>query len=140
MNITYGDKITFEDFNALRGIVGWTLLSERQFGCTQRNAVFICVAYDGDNAVGMTRAVGDGGYNLLVTDVVVHPDYQRRGIGTELFSRLMAFVKETTSEGETTMLNLMSAKGKEPFYEKFGFISRPTDDKGAGMSMYYKNE
>lgn len=138
MNITYGDKITFEDFNALRTAVGWTALSERQFNLTLHNAVFLCVAYDGGSTIGMTRAVGDGGYNLLVTDVVVHPDYHHMGIGSEMVSRLLAFVKRTTLEGETTMLNLMSAKGKEPFYEKFGFIARPTDTHGAGMFMYCK--
>ncbi len=31
---------------------------------------------------------------------------------------------------------LGASKGKESFYEKFGFISRPNEDLGAGMILY----
>lgn len=31
---------------------------------------------------------------------------------------------------------LGASKGKEGFYEKFGFISRPNDKLGAGMILY----
>jgi hypothetical protein len=34
------------------------------------------------------------------------------------------------------MINLMAARGKEGFYKKFGFIERPNDEKGAGMSQW----
>ena len=30
-------------------------------------------------------------------------------------------------------MELMSAGGKEPFYEKLGFKRRPTETRGAGM-------
>jgi len=30
----------------------------------------------------------------------------------------------------------MAATGKEGFYEKFGFASRPRDNRGAGMDMW----
>ena len=33
---------------------------------------------------------------------------------------------------------LGAAKGKEPFYEKFGFEIRPNGDVGAGMILYNK--
>ena len=36
------------------------------------------------------------------------------------------------------MLCLMSAKGREGFYHKFDFISRPTDTLGPGMIRYIK--
>ena len=31
---------------------------------------------------------------------------------------------------------LGASKGKEGFYERFGFISRPNEDLGAGMILY----
>ena len=33
-------------------------------------------------------------------------------------------------------LNLNSAKGKEPFYAKLGFVERPNEDAGAGMNQW----
>ena len=34
---------------------------------------------------------------------------------------------------------LGASKGKEGFYEKFGFVSRPNDDLGPGMVLYKKD-
>jgi hypothetical protein len=31
----------------------------------------------------------------------------------------------------------MAAKGKEPFYEKFGFLLRPNEKTGAGMDQWF---
>ncbi|WP_370751069.1 hypothetical protein [Eubacterium sp.] len=36
------------------------------------------------------------------------------------------------------MLDLMCARGRENFYKKEGFISRPNDKLGPGMIMYIK--
>ena len=33
-------------------------------------------------------------------------------------------------------VDLMAAIGKEGFYEKFGFASRPRNNRGAGMDMW----
>ena len=33
---------------------------------------------------------------------------------------------------------LGASKGKEGFYEKFGFVTRPNEDLGAGMILYNK--
>jgi hypothetical protein len=34
------------------------------------------------------------------------------------------------------MLDLMCAKGREQFYEKMGFLARPTNQLGPGMILY----
>lgn len=42
--------------------------------------------------------------------------------------------------GYKVKLNLNSAKGKEPFYEKFGFKIRPNEECGAGMDQWLNLE
>ena len=37
-------------------------------------------------------------------------------------------------------IDLMSAIGKETFYEKFGFVKRPRDRRGAGMDLWLDKE
>ncbi len=138
--IIFGHEITFEEFNGLRDSVGWPLLSRRQFDLTIANGRYICAARDGEKAIGMVRAVGDGGYNLLVTDVIVSEAYRKNGIATKMMEMLLGYVKENTLEGETTMVNLMSAKGRETFYQRLGFIERPNEKLGAGMCMYIKTD
>lgn len=139
--IEYSKDITFEEYNELRRLVGWGTISERQFNTSIPNSRFITVGKCNGRTISMARAVGDGGYHLLIVDVIVHPDFQGRGIGKEMLSQLMNFVKNGYVEkGETTMVSLLSAKGKEPFYEKLGFMKRPNDERGAGMSLFYTQE
>ncbi len=136
--IEFTKDITFEEYNELRRLVGWGEISERQFNTSIPNSRFITVGKSEGKTISMARAVGDGGYHLLVVDVIVHPDFQGQGIGKEMISQLMDFVQNGYVEkGETTMVSLLSAKGKEPFYEKIGFIKRPNDERGAGMSLFY---
>jgi hypothetical protein len=37
-------------------------------------------------------------------------------------------------------VSLCSAKGKEEYYKKVGFIVRPNDDVGPGMHQWFVNE
>jgi len=46
---------------------------------------------------------------------------------------LMDYAKVNSISGEYVQIGLMSAKGKERFYQKFGFRSRPNDKEGSGM-------
>ncbi len=139
--ITFGKEISFEEYNELRRMVAWYEVSRRQFDVSIPNSRFITVGRDDGKLISLARAVGDGGYHLLVVDVIVHPDYQRQGIGSQMISQLIDFVHNDYIEpGETTMVSLLSAKDKEPFYEKFGFFRRPNDERGSGMSLFYKQE
>ena len=53
-----------------------------------------------------------------------------------LIEHIIAYVKGITQEGTRMMLCLMCAKGREIFYEKHGFIARPTSELGPGMIQY----
>lgn len=46
-------------------------------------------AYEGENLVGIIRAVGDGYSIVFIQDILVYPAYQRRGIGTALMQALL---------------------------------------------------
>ena len=141
MDIIFGNKIFVEDFNNLRKSVGWGEMELKLASKTIENALFIITAIFKGKIIGLTRVSGDGGYTVLIQDVIVLPDYQNRGIGKELMSKAMAFINKTFIEkGQTIFVNLMSAKGRESFYEKYGFEKRPNDKFGAGMSQWIKKE
>lgn len=133
------DKITYEEYSHLRELVGWHKVSKRQFDIGQSKGLFMVVLREetqDNRCIGLARASGDGGYYLMLTDVIVHPDFQGRGYGRKLLEAFMQYVDENTMQGETTMLLLASAQGKEGFYEKFGFKKRPHDNFGYGMSQW----
>jgi len=90
--------------------------------------------------VGMARVIIDYGYIVYIADVIVRPDYQGMGIGRALMSKVKAYIDENIAPGQGKFISLMAAPGKESFYEKYGFIKRPNDTLGCGMTQWMQNE
>ena len=99
--------------------------------------VTISAVYEG-KIIGMGRLVGDGLYVCYVQDLIVFPAYQGKGIGKAILDRLIHHVKSTGFTDTFVTLGLFSAKGKEGFYTKFGFVERPNENRGAGMELIIK--
>ena len=99
------------------------------------NQLFSIVALKDNEYIGMARLIGDAAIYWCIVDVWVLPEYQGKGIGSEMVKRLIRYVKENSIPGTSISLFLMSAKGKEGFYEKLGFLRRPHGWEGAGMEM-----
>ncbi|MEE3466864.1 MAG: GNAT family N-acetyltransferase [Eubacterium sp.] len=129
-------EISVTDYNDLRGSVDFVTIRENRAETALANALYKVIAYDGEKPVGMTRVVGDGGYVYFICDVIVRPSYQSKGLGRRLIETTLAWLETQVGPGETIMVNLMSAMGKEKFYEKLGFHTRPFGNHGAGMSRW----
>lgn len=137
MAVEYIDEApTLEEYKEMRRAVNFMVLSDRIAGNALNNAFHITTVRDNGRAVGMIRVLSDGSYANFITDVMVIPEYQKRGIGRELMRRTVEYMKSTLQPGETIVLYLMSAIGKEEFYKQFGFRERPNEVWGAGMSQW----
>ena len=136
MNITYINTITPEEFNVLRASVGWDVIEHSLTVKGLENTAFAICAKDGEKTVGMARVITDYGYVVYIADVIVLPEYQGKGISGEIMTRVMTYINENIAQGHGKYIALMTAKGKEEFYEKFGFIKRPTDKLGCGMTIW----
>ena len=84
---------------------------------------------------GRARVLQAKLFVLYIQDVVVEPNYQGMGIGIKIMECLMAYIEKVAMSACNTMVGLMSAKGKERFYEKFGFQKRPNEFQGNGMIL-----
>jgi GNAT superfamily N-acetyltransferase len=124
------------EYNLLRKAVGWGEYTEDVITRSLPNTIYCLCAYEADRIIGMARIIGDGGMVYYIQDVIVLPEYQRQGIGTQMMDKIMAYIHEHASNN--TIIGLMSAVGKEQFYEKYGFDVRPTDKFGAGMTMFWR--
>ena len=140
MEITYTNQMTAEEYNELRGSVNWRLLTPAQAKRGLAHTAFVVAARDGGKIVGMGRMLFDYGYTAYLGDVIIHPEYQGRGIGTEIVTRLKDMVMEAAEQGDNIMFILGAAAGKEGFYEKLGFKVRPNEFSGSGMSMWKEKE
>jgi len=125
-----------EDYNRLRTLVGWHVCDAATVEESLPGSRYFLCAVDGGRTVGMARIVGDGGLIFYIQDVIVHPDYQRQGIGTMLMDRIMTHIRGKAVQN--TVIGLMASKGRESFYERYGFTVRPNDFLGSGMTMLWK--
>jgi ribosomal protein S18 acetylase RimI-like enzyme len=49
----------------------------------------VCFVFDDARLIGVSRAIPDWEYHAVIYDVAVHPDYQRRSIGSRMLSELL---------------------------------------------------
>lgn len=125
-----------EEYNWLRDLVGWRQYRLEVIEKALPNTLYCVCAYWDMALVGMARVIGDGGMVYYIQDVIVIPGHQRQGIGTQMMDAIMAYIRRHASHN--TIIGLMSAVGKEAFYQKYGFTTRPTDRLGAGMTMFWQ--
>lgn len=105
-----------ETIAALRVLVGWDARIkklEKIVGCTYMTAT----CYDKDLLVGFVDVLSDGVDDALVRSLVVHPEYQGRGIGLEL----IRIVVERLKANQIKTINVLFETELTAFYSKAGF-------------------
>jgi GNAT superfamily N-acetyltransferase len=76
--------------------------------------------------VGFARATSDHAFNATLWDVVVHPDYQGKGMGKALMKYI---IKKLRSE-DISNITLFADPQVVDFYRNLGFMSDPEGIKG----------
>lgn len=114
--------------------VGWTNYTQnpKMLEKALTNSLYILAAYDGDNLVGLLRAVGDGASILFIQDILVLPVYQRQGIGREL---LMQTLQEFNKVYQLHLLTDQTEKTTQ-FYQALGFL--PVEDVACRAFTYMR--
>ena len=123
------------EFNTLFRSVGWEAPELEQAGIALDNSVCTFSLYEDSELIGMARLLGDKAMSFYIKDFVILPEKQAMGNGKILMNTIIDTIKNELSNGYKVSLELISSKGKEEFYEKFGFEKRPCDYDGAGMFM-----
>jgi ribosomal protein S18 acetylase RimI-like enzyme len=127
-----------EEYNQLRQSVGWGIYERDVILQALPNSLYcVCAVLSGE-IIGMARIIGDNGIAYYIQDVIVKPDYQQQGIGTQLMDKIMGYIRIYANNN--SVIGLMAAKGKEAFYTPYGFTVRPDERLGSGMTMWWKTE
>ena len=126
MDIKEYKNFHLEEIINLYQSVGWTNYLERTDILEEAFANSLCVlgAYDDDNLVGIIRVVGDGKTIVFVQDIIVLPEYQRKGIGTQLLNT----IAEKYNDVYQIELLTDNTEKTKTFYRSVGFTA--SDDIG----------
>ena len=92
-----------------------------------KGSAFIATACYENKLIGLIRLISDGAYVLHIADMMVHPSFQKKGVGIRLLNSAIDYAKEKgigtgDNFGEFT---LFANLGAEDFYSKSDFISTP---------------
>lgn len=125
-NIVSNLKIKYNELSAEEFIFLWNSVwdgapSLEQTRLAMEHTLFRVSVYDGEEIVAMARMIGDVGLDYYVKDVVVRPEYQRRGIGKMLIKELLTYINDNGVKGTKIFVELCAMPDKIPFYEKLGF-------------------
>ncbi|MBU6185425.1 MAG: GNAT family N-acetyltransferase [Synechococcales bacterium] len=76
--------------------------------------------------IGFSRATSDHAFNATIWDVVIHPDFQGKGLGKTLMQQI---IKKLRSE-DISNITLFADAHVVDFYQRLGFLSDPEGIKG----------
>lgn len=75
----------------------------------------LITAWDGARLVGLVCSLDDGAVTAYINYLIVHPDYQRMGIGKELMRRILNEYRDFMR------VELIADAGAAEFYDKLDF-------------------
>ena len=113
----YSPHLKAEQVAELREKVNWESRVEK-FKKKLGNTYFCVACFADDTLVGYVDVVSDGIDDAYIRDLVVHPEYQRRGIGSKLLDMI---IKRVRSDRIKTLNVVFEPRLKE-FYEKANFV------------------
>lgn len=114
----YNEIVSAKDLSDLRESVGWNRM-EDEYNNPLMTSYYHIAVYEDDKMVGYIDSVSNGVTDAYIQDLMVHPDYQGKGLGTELMNQMIAYLKEN----RIYIISVVFEESLKPFYDRFGFSS-----------------
>lgn len=114
----YNEAVSAKDLSDLRESVGWNRMEDEYSNPLMISFYHIAV-YEDDKMVGYIDSVSNGVTDAYIQDLMVHPDYQGKGLGTELMNQMITYLKEN----RIYIISVVFEESLKPFYDRFGFSS-----------------
>lgn len=97
-----------------------------------RGSLRVVMAHDRGRLVGLARVVGDGATICYLQDVLVHPEFRRRGLGRRLVTAAFAGFEQVRQH----VLVTDEEPGQQAFYESLGFVQLGAGAPGRAFVRY----
>jgi GNAT superfamily N-acetyltransferase len=128
MDITYSAPLAIE-YISLRLKTGMGTKDLIKTEIALKHSLFIVSLWNVDKLIGFGRIVGDQAITYVVSDIMVDPDYQHKGIGKVIMREMDSYLNKNTDEN--AYVCLIANKPADKLYYQFNFDY--VDPESCGM-------
>ena len=114
----YNELVSVSQIADLRESVGWNRMEE-EYANPLLTSYYHIAAYEDNKLIGYVDSVSNGVTDAYIQDLMVHPDYQGRGVGTNLMKKIIEHLKEK----HIYMVSVVFEENLKSFYERLGFCN-----------------
>ncbi len=134
LTVELSNDLSVSEYLNLIDSVNWKKLTEEQVEKAIKNSMYVVKAIINGKTVGMGRLVGDFGCHGMLTDIVIDPRFQNKGIGSKIVLNIKEYITNYIKDGERFIIELCPTVGNRDFYIKCGFKYNP--EKMDGMYLW----
>ena len=121
-------KPTADEYESVVASVGFRNHDHAAVEVALANTFLSVCAIDAGEVVGLGRIVGDGAISFLLTNVMVRPSHQRRGIGSCIVAALCQSMESLPYRN--VVVEAVPLPGSQSLYERQGFRASTTAPPG----------
>jgi ribosomal protein S18 acetylase RimI-like enzyme len=123
-------EIDLYELEELCDAVGWSRRPLRKVKKAMQHSFLVASMWEQRGAsrrlIGFSRATSDHAFNATIWDVVIHPEFQGKGMG----KALMKFMIKRLRSEDISNITLFADPHVVEFYRNLGFTSDPEGIKG----------
>ena len=114
----FNEKVSAKALADLRSSVGWSRMESEYKSPLLTSYYHIAVCED-EKLIGYIDSVSNGVTDAYIQDLMVSPEHQGKGIGTDLMNKMIEYLKEK----RIYMISVIYDESLKPFYQHFGFYN-----------------
>ena len=118
MVFKFNEKVPVKALADLRESVGWNRM-ENEYKSPLMTSYYHIAVYENEKLIGYIDCVSNGVTDAYIQDLMVCPNHQGKGIGTDLMNKMIKYLKEK----RIYMISVVYEERLKPFYERFGFYT-----------------
>lgn len=129
------DNLTKEAVLELYENVGWLKYTENPDNLLKAiiNSTYVVTIREGDKIIGLARCISDNISINYLQDILVHTDFQKKGVGRELLENCLKRFKHV----RTHLILTDNEERQRKFYESLGY-KNTKDIKMITLNCYVK--
>lgn len=118
------NEISPDDWLQMRSAVSFPVFEKQVAQKALDGSLAVLGIKKDEKYIGMLRILGDGAYSFYFNDVIIIPDFQKKGLGKRLISEAFDYIRTNYCKDTMFSVSLFANIMSEGFYEKVGFSVR----------------